>query len=131
MKYLQPLTAILVTILFISGCATTDQKINTDIPPLKFFQLAQDAYDSRDYDLALEYYKTFIKEYPDEKAKIMEARYEIAFIHYKNNRYQQAEKLFQEIIDTYSEETSSAYPEWPKILSEKLLKKIEEETSAS
>ena len=133
MKYIRLISAVLVTLLsivVIAGCATSQEQLNTDLPPLKFFQLAQEAYDNKNYELALEYYNTFIEEYPEEKAKKIEARYEIAFIHYKLDHYQKAKELFQGILDTYSSAASGEYPEWPKILSEKLITKIEEAGSS-
>jgi hypothetical protein len=59
----------------------------------------------------------------------MAARYEIAFISYKQGKYEEALKGFQEILDFYeTNELDPGFPLWPRVLSKKLIETIEAKT---
>jgi outer membrane protein assembly factor BamD (BamD/ComL family) len=90
------------------------------------FQRAQEASDEGRYDVALQYYEEFLVRYPDEPGPIVEAEYEIAFIAYKQERYEDAVTGFEAVIDRYDDEDAAELPAWPLVLSEKLLERIDE-----
>ncbi len=114
--------------LFLISCNSVPKEIPEDMQPEEFFKNAQSAVvDWGNYRRALFYYNEFIKRYPDMKGKILEAEYEIALIYYKKENYYESEKRFRAILDKYQTDDAVYYPEWPKILSEKILKQIEEE----
>jgi len=113
-----------ILIIFIS-CKTTPKNINEDLTPAEFFQLAQEAVVERnDFKTALLYYQTFIERYPDDPANVTAAEYEIAFIEYKRGNFDKAEILFSNLIAKYEGEDAALLPDWPRILSEKLLDEI-------
>ena len=114
--------------LLITSCNSVPKNIPEDMQPEEYFKNAQSAVvDWGNYRSALFYYNEFIKRFPDMKSKIIEAEYEIAFIYYKKENYYESEKRFKSILESYKTDDAVYYPEWPKILTEKILKQIEEE----
>ncbi len=127
MKRVLPLILTSVFMILLS-CNSVPRKIPEDMQPEEFFKNAQSAVvDWGNYKRALLYYNEFIKRYPDMKGKILEAEYEIALIYYKKENYHESEKRFNEILEKYKTDDAVFYQEWPKILSEKILKKMKEE----
>lgn len=96
---------------------------------MQFFQRAQEESDNYRWDNALFYYKTFLERYPDDLPNLLAARYEIAFILYKKEQYAESKKLFEELLETYKKfDNPLSVPQWPKVLAEKVLRKIQERT---
>ena len=120
------LTAVVLAALALSACQTTLPEIPEDLSQPEFFQRAQDAADENRWSLALHYYETFIDRYPDDEQNVVAAEYEIAFIHYKMEEYETSRELFEEILATYEGDEDNSLPEWPRILSEKLLDTVNE-----
>ena len=80
---------------------------------------------------ALIYYRTFLEKFPQDFMNGLFARYEVAFILYKKQEYQESKKLFQEILETYKTMPNPlAVPQWPKVLAEKLITKIDQKLEA-
>lgn len=127
-KYLLPLFLISLLLITASCMSVPDpEEIPGDLHPRQYFQFAQNAVvDRSNYRAALVYYETFIERHPDLRDKVVEAEYEIAFIHYKREDYFKSEKLFKELLAKYETDDAIYYPYWPKILSEKILDKIGE-----
>ncbi len=130
MKQSKTIFALLAAAVFFSaGCKSAPPVIPDGLSPPEFFQRAQEEADNDRWDNALLYYETFLRQYPDDLPNILAARYEIAFIGYKKGQYDEAKKGFQALLDTYKEFPNPlAVPQWPRVLSEKLLKIIEEKT---
>lgn len=120
---------IITAAAFVLSCNTVPKDLNDEnITPEEFFQKAQEAVINWSrYDTAICYYEEFIARFPDMKAKIIEAEYEIAFIKYKQKKYGESKKLFYALLDKYNTDEAVYYPEWPKILSNKILDIIEKE----
>jgi tetratricopeptide (TPR) repeat protein len=78
-----------------------------------------------DYQNALRYYRTFIERHPDDIQHVVEAQYEIAFLHYKQGNYAAAQEEFEKLLSYYEGGGQSVLPEWPQILGKKMLTKIE------
>jgi tetratricopeptide (TPR) repeat protein len=121
--------AILVGVILLSGCRSTPEEIPEGLSRMEMFQLAQEAVDRERWETALLYYREFIQRFPDDQGAIMEAEYEIAFIAYKQREYDVARERFQAILETYEEDETRQLPEWPRVLSERLVGIIDERTS--
>ena len=108
------------------GCASEPEVIPEDLSPAEMFQRAQEAVDDSRWELALRYYETFIERYPDDRGAIVEAEYEIAFIHYKQELYVESRALFEAILAEYEADSAGVLPDWPEILSQRLIEIIED-----
>ncbi len=119
---------MLIAFLF-SSCHSLKKDLdNPDLTPEEFFQKAQEAViDWNRYKLAIEFYEEFMRRYPDMKNKIIEAEYEIAFIKFKQRKYDDAEERFKNILDKYNTDEAIYYPSWPALMSNKALENIAEE----
>ncbi|MDR3201423.1 MAG: tetratricopeptide repeat protein [Spirochaetales bacterium] len=116
------LCAAALALYSLASCSSGPPVIPEDLSVMQFFQRAQEETDTNDWDNALVYYNTFIERHPDDLPNVMAARYEIAYIHYKEDEYQEAADGFQQILDFY--ETTPlpfSFPLWQKVLSQKLL----------
>lgn len=110
----------------LAGCQTTPETIPPDLSQAEMFQRAQEAVDNENWDLALRYYEEFVSRYSDNAGAVAEARYEIAFIAYKRGEYALAVERFEALIADYEADTSGALPDWPLVLSQRLLEIIAE-----
>jgi outer membrane protein assembly factor BamD (BamD/ComL family) len=121
-----PLLALLLILGLLGGCKSTPPPIEQELSPTGFFQKAQEASDASKYALAIEYYEAFLSKYPDERERVIWARYEIALLHHKMGEEATALRLFDELLALYAED-STDLPQGPKTLAEKLKAKIESE----
>ncbi|MDA3939044.1 MAG: hypothetical protein PF693_07025 [Spirochaetia bacterium] len=119
---------LLSTIIIIVSCASTPIEIDETLNPAELFQQAQEASNSKKYDLALKYYAVFIENYPGDIQRLVEAEYEIAFITFKQGEIQKTKDLFTDLLERYEGEGASVLPGWPMTLSRKVLKQIEDES---
>ncbi|MDR0598802.1 MAG: hypothetical protein LBG84_01790 [Treponema sp.] len=115
-------------VLLLAACASTKVEIPEDTPPAKLIQKAQEASDTNKYKTALRYYQTLLEWYGDSAEYLCTAEYEIAFIRYKQRRYNEARSLFESLLSLYSraEAAGTRLPPQFKILSEKVLARITE-----
>lgn len=119
----------LLPIVVIAGCKSGPAEIEKGLTPAEYFQRAQQAViDRSNYDTALAYYRTVLEQFPNDRQNGVIARYEIAFIHYKQENYDKAREGFEEILSIYQEDKTGELPPWPPVLAEKLITKINEET---
>ena len=109
-----------------AACQTVPEEIPEGLSRMEMFQRAQEAVEVERWELALRYYETFIDRFPDERGAIAEAEYEIAFIAYKQERYVESIALFEAILRKYEEDETGMLPEWPRVLSLRLLEIIDE-----
>ncbi|MFO8065467.1 MAG: tetratricopeptide repeat protein [Spirochaetia bacterium] len=118
---------LLAGALVLAACETVPEpsEIPEDLTTQEYFQRAQEAMDDQHYETSMVYYETFLERHPDDTENRMAARYEIAFLHYKMGEYDTAEQQFEDILARY-EESDEQLPEWVRVLSEKLIEKIEE-----
>ena len=120
---------LLLPLIAVAGCKSGPSEIEQGLTPAEYFQRAQQAVIERsDYDTALVYYNTVLEKFPNDRQNGVIARYEIAFVHYKQEEYEAALEGFQEILSIYQEDNTAQLPPWPPVLSEKLIQKINEET---
>ncbi len=119
---------MLIALLF-SSCHSLKKDLeNPDLTPEEFFQKAQEAViDWNRYKLAIQFYEEFMRRYPDMKNKIIEAEYEIAFIKFKQRKFDESEELFKKLLEKYNTDEAVYYPSWPALMANKTLDNIAEE----
>ncbi len=122
-------TAVLLlsAILFMASCESVPEEIPEDLSKAQMFQRAQEEVDRGNYENAIQYYEEFIQRNPDDPGSVTEAEYELAFIAYKREEYDLAEERFGVLLEKYDGDNASRLPEWPRILSLRLLEIIEEQ----
>lgn len=124
--FLRTLTLLAVCCFAIS-CSSGPEIIPEGLSPAELFQQAQIQSSQNRFEEALRYYQVFIDRYPDEEALLIEAEYEIAFIHYKQGDIDQAVEGFEALLEKYQGQNAPAYPQWPRVMAGKLLDRITEE----
>lgn len=129
MKYSTQLFTILVfTIIILSACQSTPPEIEEGLNPAELFQRAQEAViNDSDYETAMAYYEAVLERFPNDIQNRVIAEYEIAFLYHKMGDDKKAKQLFSTLLEKYEGEKAQVLPQWPKVLSEKLISIIEEE----
>ncbi len=123
----RPLTLLFFLALLV-GCYTVPEEVPEGLSQMEIFQLAQQAADNDRWEVTRHYYETFLERYPEDWPNRIAARYEIAVTYYKEGNLDTAERLFQEVLAAYEDpDDERPLPAWPRVLSERLLQKIEEE----
>lgn len=97
--------------LVLTACQSTPDTIPEGLSQAELFQRAQEAYFDNNFEAARLYYETFLDRYPDDTENRIAARYEIAFIYYKEGRLDEAEQRFQSILERYADAEESAESE--------------------
>jgi outer membrane protein assembly factor BamD (BamD/ComL family) len=93
-------SAFAILILF-SACAST-VIISEDLSPAEIIQRAQEASDRNRYNIALQYYEALLERNRNTIDLVITAKYEIAFIHYKQKKYQQARSELNDVLEYYN-----------------------------
>ncbi|MDR0707741.1 MAG: tetratricopeptide repeat protein [Treponema sp.] len=78
--------------------------------PDKLIQLGQEASDKNKYDLAIQYYQAVIDRFPTQIDSVCGAEYEIAFIYYKQKRYDAARQGLNALLARYDEPDAELLP---------------------
>lgn len=120
------LVLILVVVAALTACRTAPVVIGPELTRAELFQRAQEAFDQDRYEVALQYYNAVVERFADQPGVRAEAEYEIAFIAYKQEEYEQALALFQALLERYRSEPEGSLPEWPRVLSVRLVETIED-----
>ena len=118
---------LLTLIFLVSACKSGPVSVPDDLPPSKIIQRAQEASDRNKYRQALGYYEIILDRYPYNQDLRIGAEYEIAFIHFKQKKYEQSKSEFQNLLERYNKLDAELLPPKYKILSEKVLSRIEEQ----
>ena len=123
---------LILTIVLSAGCASQPEEIPSDLEPIEYFQRAQKiASEDENYKLATKYYRTFIERYPDDIQRIVEAKYEIAFLSYKQGNNALARQQFEELLSYYDDEGSQVLPRWPQVLAQKVMETMDSEPTGN
>jgi outer membrane protein assembly factor BamD (BamD/ComL family) len=122
------LTAGLALLLSLGACATGPVKATEETTPEEIVQYAQEAMDRNRFKLALQYYDIILERFPDNDYMRCTAEYEIAFIHYKQKKYDQARDEFNALLERYNTPDEELLPAQFKILTTIVLARIEEKT---
>ena len=116
--------ALVLTLLF-SACASTIN-ISQDLSPAELIQRAHEAMDRNRYKIAIQYYQALHDRNPSNIDLIITAEYHIAFIHYKQKKYEQAKEGFNAILAYYNTPDEELLPKHFKRLSQIVLNNIAE-----
>jgi tetratricopeptide (TPR) repeat protein len=108
------------------GCASGPPDIPEELSPAELIQRGQEASDWNRYKQALYYYEAIVERYPTDMESVCAAEYEIAFIHYKQKKYDEARQEFKALIARYSGPGAESLPPAFKRLAEIVLAKIPE-----
>ena len=108
------------------SCATGPNVIPEGLSPAELIQRAQEESDRNRYEASLQYYETLIQRFPFDIDNIIAAEYEIAFIHYKQKKYDVAKAEFTALLERYNTPDEELLPQQFKILSLKIMARIEE-----
>ena len=113
--------------LVVFSCASgAPAVIPENLSPAELTQRAQEASDRNRYEVSLQYYEAIIERFPFDIDNIIAAEYEIAFIHYKQKQYETAKAEFSDLLERYNTPDEALLPPSFKILSLKIMEKIEE-----
>ena len=119
--------AMLLVMVFAASCVTGPVVIPDDLSIAEMVQRAQEASDRNRYSVSLQYYATIIERYPYDIDSVIAAEYEIAFIHYKQKKYEIAKVEFNDILERYNTVDEELLPPQFKILSQIVLARIDEQ----
>ena len=127
---LTKMAGFLVVTFFTAGlalsCASKPVVIPDDLTVAELIQRAQEASDRNRYNVSLQYYETIIERFPLDIDSICAAEYEVAFIHYKQKKYDIAKVEFTDLLDRYNTPDEELLPPQFKILSQKIMGNITE-----
>jgi outer membrane protein assembly factor BamD (BamD/ComL family) len=123
------LTALSILILF-SGCATT-VIVSEDLSPAELIQRAQEASDRNRYNVALQYYEALLERNRNNIDLVITAEYEIAFIYYKQKKYQQARSGLNGVLEYYNTPDEVLLPQHFKRMAQIVIERIDERENTS
>ena len=122
-KYLVvPAAVLFLTVSCLSGPVVVPE----DLTPAELIQRGQEASDRNRYPASLQYYNALIERFPFNTDDVCAAEYEIAFIYYKQKKYDLAKNGFNLLLERYNAPDEQLLPQQYKILSNIILAKIEE-----
>jgi outer membrane protein assembly factor BamD (BamD/ComL family) len=126
-KYLFKLRVLsaLGFILMISSCVSS-AVVPDDLSPSELEQRAQEASDRNRYNRALMFYQAMLDRNSENTDVVITAKYEIAFIHYKQKKYQQARDELNEVLEYYNNPDEEILPQQFKRLAHIVLDRISE-----
>ncbi|HAP44767.1 MAG TPA: hypothetical protein DD477_02270 [Spirochaetaceae bacterium] len=87
-----------------SACTSTppEPAVVENLSAPEMVQRAQERSDLNDYEGAALWYTAAIEKFADDVNIVTMCRYEIAFLRYKQGKYDEARQLFQALIDDYN-----------------------------
>ena len=114
-----------IILMAVVSCVTKPVDVPDDTSPSKIIQRAQEATDLNKYKIAIQYYQILLERYGDNNEYYCIGEYEIAFIRYKQKRYTEARRGFENLLTLYNAEGGDTLPPQFKILAEKVLANME------
>jgi len=116
--------ALVLTLTF-SACVSTTN-ISEDLSPAELIQRAHEAMDRNRYNTAIQYYQALHDRNPSNTDLRITAEYHIAFIHYKQKKYEQAKEGLNGVLAYYNSPDEELLPQHFKKLSQIVLKNIDD-----
>jgi len=116
----------LLAVILISSC--TSISISEDLSPAELIQRANEAMDRNRYSTAIQYYQALYDRNQTNIDLMITAEYHIAFIHYKQGKYDQARTELNAVIAHYNTPDEELLPQHFKRLSQIVLQTIEEKS---
>ncbi|MCL2444193.1 MAG: hypothetical protein FWD13_12130 [Treponema sp.] len=120
-RFLFTLTFILILFSCSSAANITD-----DMTPATLIQRGQEAMDRNNYKAAIQYYQVLRERNLTNIDLIITAEYHIAFIHYKQKKYDQARTEMNAVLAYYNSPDEVLYPQHFKRLAQIIIQNIEE-----
>ena len=117
---------VFFAVFLLTSCATGRVFIPDDLTPAELIQRGQAASDRNRFNHALQHYEALIQRFPFNIDAVCAAEYEIAFIHYRQRRYDIAVEKFNALLARYEGPDAELLPPQFKILSLIVLERIEE-----
>jgi outer membrane protein assembly factor BamD (BamD/ComL family) len=124
MRFLFSCEIALLAVFFVSSCATGPVNVRPTATPEEIIQWAQEASDRNRYNTALQYYEILLRRNQTNTDLVCAAEYEIAFIHYKQKKYDEARKGFNALLKRYDSPDAELLPQQYKILAGIVLERI-------
>jgi tetratricopeptide (TPR) repeat protein len=109
---------------FLAASCATEPAISPEASPEELIQRAQEASDKNRYKTALRFYEALLERNLTNIDIVCTAEYEIAFIHYKQKKYDQARTEFNELLERYNSLDAELLPQQYKTLSLIVLDRI-------
>ncbi|MDR2965945.1 MAG: hypothetical protein LBU88_09235 [Treponema sp.] len=129
MKLLKLTFSVLLAALLFAACQTT-VKISETLSPAELIQRAQEASDHNRYKIALQYYQALYDRNQTNMDLTITAEYEIAFIYYKQKKYDQAKEGMTSLLEYYDTPDQELLPQHFKRLAQIVLARIDEKEAA-
>jgi outer membrane protein assembly factor BamD (BamD/ComL family) len=126
MRFLR-LKVLLLCVFFIASCRSGPAVISDTVTPAELVQWAQEASDRNRYKQSLRYYEAILERFPTDNDYVCAAEYEIAFIHYKQKKYDISESEFKDLLARYDTPDAELLPQQYKILANIIIAKINEQ----
>jgi outer membrane protein assembly factor BamD (BamD/ComL family) len=111
-------------VLAVTACATGPVEISTELTAAELIQRGQEASDRNRYNIALQYYQALQDRNSTNIDMVCTAEYEIAFIHYKQKKYDEAKTEFNALLERYNTPDEELLPQQFKKLSLIVLEQI-------
>ena len=119
---------VLAVIFFLPSCGST-VNIREDMSPAEMIQRANEAMDRNRYSVAIQYYNALGERNPNNVDLIITSKYHIAFIHYKQNKYEQAREGLNDVLSYYNGPDSVFLPQHFRRLSQIVLESIDKKSN--
>jgi len=117
------LISLTLAVLF-SACAST-VNIGAELSPAELIQRANEAMDRNRYKVAIQYYEALRERNQSNLDLVITSEYHIAFIHYKQKKYEQARAELNAVLNYYNEPDAELLPQHFKRLSQIVIQTID------
>ncbi|MFP3043412.1 tetratricopeptide repeat protein [Treponema primitia] len=126
MRFLKLAVLLTSLVILASSCSSGPVNIPDTAAPAEIVQRAQEASDRNRHNQALNYYEAILERFPSNNDYVCIAEYEIAFIHYKQKKYELSESEFRKLLARYDAPDAELLPPQYKILANIVIAKIDE-----
>jgi outer membrane protein assembly factor BamD (BamD/ComL family) len=110
------LMGLSLLVILAAGCSSGPANISDTITPAELEQRAQEASDRNRYKQSLAYYEIILDRFGDRNDYACAAKYEIAFIHYKQKKYDLSESELRALLVLYDDPEAELLPPQYRIL---------------
>jgi len=131
MKNIHFFALIFAAVLCLGACATGKVYIPQELTPAELIQRAQEASDRNRYNQAMQYYTALLERNSTNIDMVCTAEYEIAFIYYKQKKYNQAKEGFNSLLERYDGPYGDLLPPQFRRLANIVLERIVEKETPS
>ena len=96
------IAAIASIISVFMSCSSVPVEIPEDMTAQELIQKGQSEFENGHYKASLRYYNAVTERFADTPAVYAEATYEIGHLFMKQKKYDEAEKVLQDLVDLYA-----------------------------